>query len=104
MFCRSAIRRSCTETTIIDDYATTTGATRTHAQGVNHAQPGDPGKGAKAIVDVTEATEPSLRLILGSDAYGFTQAKLDTQIAELHAWRKVSESTDHDDQVQADQN
>ncbi|WP_214410148.1 oxidoreductase [Sphaerisporangium fuscum] len=93
-----------TETTIIDDYAATAGATRTHAQGVNHAQLGDPVKGARAIVDVTEVTEPPLRLVLGSDAYGFTQAKLDTQIAELHAWRKVSESTDHDDQVQAGQN
>ena len=92
-----------TETTIIDDYAATAGATRTHAEGVNHAQPGDPVKGAKAIVDVTENAEPPLRLVLGSDAYGFTQAKLDTQITELHTWRKVSESTDHDDQAHADQ-
>jgi len=88
-----------TEATIIDDYATTAGATRTHAEGVNHAQLGDPVKGAKAIVDIAETPQPPLRLILGSDAYGFTQAKLDTQIAELHAWRKVSESTDHDDQA-----
>jgi NAD(P)-dependent dehydrogenase (short-subunit alcohol dehydrogenase family) len=90
-----------TETTIIDDYTATAGATRAHAQGVNHAQPGDPVKGAKAIIDVIEADEPPLRLVLGSDAYGFTQAKLDTQIAELHTWRKVSESTDHDDQTPA---
>ncbi|UGT44132.1 SDR family NAD(P)-dependent oxidoreductase [Nocardia yamanashiensis] len=90
-----------TESTIIDDYADTAGATRTHARGVNHAQPGDPVKGAKAIVDITEVVEPPLRLILGSDAYGFTQAKLDTQISELRTWRKVSESTDHDDQAPA---
>jgi hypothetical protein len=64
---------------------------------VNHAQDGDPIKGAKAIVDITEATEPPLRLILGSDAYAFTQTKLDTQINELHTWRKISESTDHHD-------
>lgn len=91
-----------TENTVIDDYDATAGATRTHAQGVNHEQLGDPVKGAIAIVDITEVTEPPLRLVLGSDAYGFTQAKLDTQIAELHAWRKVSESTDHDNEARAD--
>ena len=90
-----------TETTIIDDYATTAGATRAHAAGVNHAQPGDPVKGAKAILDITETTEPPLRLILGTDAYSYTQAKLDTQTAELHTWRKTSESTDHNDQTPA---
>ncbi|MEU4346694.1 oxidoreductase [Streptomyces sp. NPDC023838] len=88
-----------TEANVIDDYAATAGATRAHAQHVNHAQPGDPVKGAKAIVDLTELADPPLRLILGSDAYGFTQAKLDTQVAELHTWRKISESTDHDAQA-----
>ncbi|WP_327350415.1 oxidoreductase [Streptomyces sp. NBC_01304] len=88
-----------TEAHVIDDYASTAGATRTHAAGVNHAQPGDPVKGARAIADVTEIAEPPLRLVLGSDAYGFTLAKLETQVAELHTWRKVSESTDHDDQA-----
>ncbi|MFL6114728.1 MAG: oxidoreductase [Catenulispora sp.] len=85
-----------TVTTIIDDYAATAGATVAYARDVNHGQLGDPVKGAKAIVDVTETTEPPLRLVLGSDAYGYTQAKLDVQLAELHTWRKVAESTDHD--------
>ncbi|MFF1711575.1 oxidoreductase [Streptomyces sp. NPDC058268] len=88
-----------TENNVIDDYAATAGATRSHAQDVNHAQPGDPVKGAEAIVNLTELAQPPLRLVLGSDAYGFTRAKLETQVAELHTWRKVSESTDHEDQA-----
>jgi len=48
-----------TEPTVIDDYAETAGTMRTSATEYNHNQPGDPVKGAKAIVDITEHAEPA---------------------------------------------
>jgi hypothetical protein len=57
-------------------------------------QPGDPAKGAKAIVDITEVAEPPLRLALGADAVARIEAKLDLVRHELDQWRHVALSTD----------
>jgi hypothetical protein len=65
--------------------------------GRNHTQPGDPVKAAKAIVDLAELDDPPLRIQLGSDAVARVEAKLDFMRDELERWRKVSQSTDHDD-------
>ncbi len=83
--------------TTIDDYAATTGRVREVMAERNHAQPGDPIKAARAIVDLTELPEPPLRIQLGSDAVERIGAKLDFMQAELAKWRTVSTSTDHDD-------
>ncbi|MGA6169027.1 SDR family NAD(P)-dependent oxidoreductase [Streptomyces sp. NPDC012600] len=56
-------------------------------------QPGDPVKAAKAIVDITEVTEPPLRLQLGADAIERVEAKLDRVRRELDEWRHVALST-----------
>ena len=86
-----------TEPTVIDDYAETAGTMRTSATEYNHNQPGDPVKGAKAIVDITEHAEPPLHLLLGTDSLGFARAKLQAELDELAGWHEVSASTDHDD-------
>jgi NAD(P)-dependent dehydrogenase (short-subunit alcohol dehydrogenase family) len=86
-----------TADTTIDDYAATTGRLRALMAERNHAQPGDPVKAARAIVDLTELPEPPLRIQLGSDAVDRIGAKLDFMQAELAKWRTVSTSTDHDD-------
>ncbi|MGV9693027.1 hypothetical protein ACWDUX_28425 [Streptomyces sp. NPDC003444] len=56
-------------------------------------QPGDPAKAARAVVDVTEAAEPPLRLQLGADAVERVEAKLDLVRRELDRWRHVALST-----------
>ncbi|WP_329580361.1 oxidoreductase [Streptomyces sp. NBC_01361] len=81
---------------VIDDYAATAGTMRQAAAGLNHAQPGDPAKAARAIVDISAAPEPPLRLQLGADALQAFEAKLDTFRKEMDAWRHVALSTDHD--------
>ena len=86
-----------TEPTVIEDYADTAGAMRGSATDYNHTQPGDPVKGAKAIVDITERAEPPLHLLLGTDSLGFARTKLRAELDELVAWQEVSASTDHDD-------
>jgi hypothetical protein len=48
---------------------------------------------AKAVIAVTEAEHPPLRLILGADAVERVRAKL-TQVREdLEAWKSTSVST-----------
>jgi NAD(P)-dependent dehydrogenase (short-subunit alcohol dehydrogenase family) len=86
-----------TESTVIDDYAETAGATRQHALDVNHAQPGDPVKAAAAIVELGGAERPPLRVQLGRDAFGAVAAKLKSVAEEQERWRDLAESTDHDD-------
>jgi NAD(P)-dependent dehydrogenase (short-subunit alcohol dehydrogenase family) len=81
---------------MIDDYAATVGTMRQAAAGLNHAQPGDPVKAARAIVEMAAAAEPPLRLQLGADTLQAVEAKLDNIRKEMDTWRHVALSTDHD--------
>ncbi|MEU2064892.1 oxidoreductase [Streptomyces sp. NPDC013455] len=77
----------------IDDYADGAGPVREALAANDGRQPGDPEKAARAIVDVTEAAEPPLRLQLGADAVERVEAKLDVVRRELDQWRQVALST-----------
>ncbi|WP_046731406.1 oxidoreductase [Streptomyces humi] len=79
-----------------DDYAPTVGAMRAAAEGLNHTQPGDPAKAARAVVEMTTVPEPPLRLQLGADTLQAFEAKLDNFRKEMDAWRHVALATDHD--------
>ncbi|MFI6861727.1 oxidoreductase [Streptomyces sp. NPDC050421] len=86
-----------TEDTVIADYAATAGAVRGVVPGLNQAQPGDPVKGAAAVLTLADAQDPPVRAQLGSDCL----AELDRKIGQLQqesvAWRDLALSTDHDD-------
>ncbi len=60
----------------------------------NGRQPGDPTKAAEAIIALSKAAKPPLRLVLGSDAYARAERTDTNRLAELREWRLVSESTD----------
>ncbi|MEU7577300.1 oxidoreductase [Streptomyces sp. NPDC041068] len=77
----------------IPDYAVGAGPVREALAENDGRQPGDPAKAAKAVVDITEATEPPLRLQLGADAIERVEAKLDLVRRELDQWRHVALST-----------
>ncbi|WP_329467022.1 oxidoreductase [Streptomyces sp. NBC_01431] len=77
----------------IEDYEAGAGPVREALAHSDGRQPGDPKKGAKAIVDVTEVAEPPLRLQLGADAIERVEAKLDLVRRELDQWRNVALST-----------
>lgn len=83
----------------IDDYAETVGKTRSHADGVNHAQRGDPSKLASAVMRLVDANEPPTRLPLGSDTVERIAAKHAHVEKELAAWRDVAVSTDWNEAV-----
>ncbi|MFD4234738.1 oxidoreductase [Streptomyces sp. NPDC058542] len=77
----------------IADYVVGAGPVRETLADYDGRQPGDPAKAAKAIVDITEVTEPPLRLQLGADAIERVEAKLDRVRRELGEWRHVALST-----------
>ena len=80
--------------TIIADYAETAGKVRAFAKDVSLQQPGDPVRLARAVVELSRAKRPPLRLPLGSDCVATIEAKNAHVATELAAWRSVALSTD----------
>jgi NAD(P)-dependent dehydrogenase (short-subunit alcohol dehydrogenase family) len=80
--------------TIIDDYAETAGKRRAQARAYSGIQPGDPARGAAAIIRAVEADQPPLRLLLGSDAYQLVLAKLDVMRKDFEEGKELTFSTD----------
>ena len=80
--------------TQIPDYADSVGRVRDRAVSVNHAQPGDPAKLAKALLTIVEAPSPPLRMPFGSDTVAAIEQKHAFVAAELARWRDLAVSTD----------
>jgi NAD(P)-dependent dehydrogenase (short-subunit alcohol dehydrogenase family) len=57
-------------------------------------QPGDPARAGKAIAEFLTATEPSLHLLLGTDAFEYVHKELEALRSEFAAWEAVTRSTD----------
>lgn len=72
------------------------GQMRITAADRNHDQPGDPVKGAAAIIDVVESGRAPLRLPLGRDTVHVVETKIAQVQNELSQWRELAESTDFD--------
>ncbi|MDR3678521.1 MAG: oxidoreductase [Flavipsychrobacter sp.] len=82
---------------VIDAYEDTPAGKRiAQIQGYSGQQPGDPVKGAKAIIKAVESTEPPLRLPLGSVAVDAILDKLHSVEQEIKKWEKVSLDTHFD--------
>ena len=79
------------------EYVETVGPTREYVQTNHGAQPGDPIKAAAAIIAALEADDPPLRLVLGADAIGNIERRLESVNAELERWRSAGEATAFDD-------
>jgi len=59
-------------------------------------QAGDPAKAAKVLLDLVEAENPPLHLVLGADALRLVRGRTAAFLAELDAWEQVSRATDFD--------
>lgn len=80
--------------TIIDDYAETAGKRRAATKSVSGHQPGDPVKGAAAVIAALESDVPPLRLLLGKSALDVALKRLDALRTNFEAWRDLTEGTD----------
>jgi hypothetical protein len=72
--------------------------TRAYVRDNDGLQPGDPAKAAQAILAALDADEPPLRLVLGADAIGNIERRLERVSGELAAWRAVGEAIAVDEQ------
>ncbi len=84
------------ESQAMPEYAESVGPTRAYVRGNDGLQPGDPVKAARAILSALDADEPPLRLVLGADAIGTIEQRLERVSEELAAWRAVGEATAFD--------
>lgn len=81
---------------IIDDYQKTSGELKKLLEQRNGNQPGNPVKGALAIIQTVEAETPPLRLALGKWAVEGIENKIKLLEKDLNEWRKVSIDTAFD--------
>ncbi|ETI63074.1 oxidoreductase [Sphingobium sp. C100] len=78
------------------EYDAVVGEAARMQQAYDGSQPGDPRRGAKAILEVVGSGNPPLRLPLGSDAIVAIESGDRTRLEELDRWRWLSVSTDFD--------
>jgi len=76
------------------EYDAVVGAAARMQRAYDGNQPGDPRRGAKAVLDVVNAENPPLRLPLGTDAVDAIEASDRARLEELQRWRELSCSTD----------
>lgn len=79
---------------VIADYAESAGRVREAAKQINHNQPGDPVRLAKAIVTLVEAPVPPVRLPLGTDTLQVIRDKHAFVEKETATWQALAASTD----------
>ncbi|MGA7813892.1 oxidoreductase [Caballeronia sp.] len=79
---------------VIADYDETSGNVRRIAASLNHSQPGNPEKLAKAMIELVDASTPPLRLPLGTDTLKAIAEKNAYVTQETETWRALSASTD----------
>ena len=80
----------------IDDYEASSGARLDLLQSNSGKQPGDPTKGAKAMLKVVNSEHPPLRLVLGKPALDAIREKYKMVEEELKAWEDVTLNTSFD--------
>ncbi len=77
----------------IGDYDEIMNPLRAARQAKSGNQPGDPAKAAQALLRLTEAEKPPVRLFLGDDALGLVAQKLENMRTEMASWEALSRST-----------
>jgi NAD(P)-dependent dehydrogenase (short-subunit alcohol dehydrogenase family) len=80
--------------TSLPAYADTVGKARAGMAAGHGKQPGDPVKGARAIIAVVEAEKPPVHFLIGSDALSLLRSKLDDLRRETDAWEALTCGTD----------
>ena len=78
----------------IPDYAATVGVRRSAVQAASGKQPGDPARGAAAIISAVLSPSPPLRLVLGAQALGHIRAKMKSLSQDIEAWEATSLGSD----------
>jgi NAD(P)-dependent dehydrogenase (short-subunit alcohol dehydrogenase family) len=86
-----SIKQSLTH---MDAYAATAGERRKQVAARSGHQPGDPVRGAQAIIDAAMSDTPPLRLLLGRTAFELAGKKLDLLRSDFDAWKAATLAAD----------
>ena len=78
----------------IEEYTSIREGVRAHQNDIPGNQPGDPDKVAELIIIVSQNPKPPLRVLTGSDAYGFANYKIDSLKNEIEINKELTFSTD----------
>jgi NAD(P)-dependent dehydrogenase (short-subunit alcohol dehydrogenase family) len=76
------------------EYEPTVGKFLNFLNTIEGKQPGDPQKAADAIIQMVNAGNPPLRLVLGNYAYRKFRTKIESLTQELDTWADVGMNTD----------
>ncbi len=79
----------------IEDYDQTVGKFVNFLEKIDGKQPGDPDKGAEAIINITNLDKPPLYLYLGEYAYKSANRKIKTMKKYLEDWEEIGLHTDY---------
>jgi len=79
----------------IEDYREASGKLREFYDGRSRQQAGDPVKLADALLRLVDEEKPPTHFLVGSDAVGVMEGRIQRDGEELAQWRKLSSSTDH---------
>jgi len=79
----------------IEDYDQTVGKFVNFLEKIDGKQPGDPDKGAEAIINITNLDKPPLYLYLGEYAYKSANRKIKTMKKYLDDWEEIGLHTDY---------
>ncbi len=90
---RTRMSSSLQFTPEIPGYEATSGGLRQLVTGIVGAEPNDPVKGAAAILEVLDAENPPLRLLLGGDAVDALREHDESLLADVTTWEALSRST-----------
>ncbi len=80
----------------LEAYAQSVGVMQAYLKQSAGRQPGDPRKGAAAILKIAQLAEPPLRVPLGTDAMAYLRDGYKTGAEELERWSEITQSTDFD--------
>lgn len=78
----------------MDAYQETVGKFLQFLNKIEGSQPGDPDKAASVLIQVVNAENPPLRLVLGKYAYSKFRQKIDSLTKELNEWEAIAINTD----------
>ena len=94
-FRTDASGRSLQWGTPMDDYAGLIGPARTAFEATHGTQPGDPRRGADAVLAAISSSDPPLRLPLGSSAFGWIETYLQDRLDQVRDVRPMGFDTDY---------
>jgi NAD(P)-dependent dehydrogenase (short-subunit alcohol dehydrogenase family) len=77
----------------MDEYALVRESEAAHQQQIKGHQPGDPAKGAAAIIRIAAEDRPPLHLLLGQDAYDITATKIKALQDDMVNWKALTVAT-----------